>query len=94
MTDQAERLFDVSPYGGLETAAERRRRMAGGLEPPVVEPRTSEWVLLRNRQGVMPYFHRIESTAPSGASAAICGKIGTQLFDGGVTTMIRCPGCI
>ena len=95
MTDQADRLFDVTPYGGDETPSERRRRIAGGLDPtrPPVEPLAPGWTQLTGPRGVLPYFHLVSGWAGSGASAAVCGKVGPRLTNEGVTHMIRCPEC-
>ena len=99
MTDTL-RLFDLEPYGGNEPtpsetrASERLDRASKRLrDEPIVESLAPGYRYLRNNTGVLPYAHLIASMASSGATVTLCGKIGTQLTNEGVTQMIRCPEC-
>lgn len=98
MSTLNETLFDLEPYGG-ETPRQRaaaKRAESAAIERssrPPVEPHLEPWVLMRDRSGVMPYFHLIRARIDTGASVTACGMMGTQISNVGVDQMIRCPTC-
>ena len=91
------KLFDVSPYGGDVTPREARadtRRSRLVVEPTArVESHVEPWLLIRDRQGVKPYFHLVRARADTGAVVTVCGIMGNQISNVGVDQMVRCPGC-
>lgn len=94
MTISDNRLFDVTPYGGAEpTKTESKSHPRPHAELPVedwVEP----WVLIRNRQGVAPFFHLEQARNRHGAITTVCNLIGTRISnDGDLRRMVRCPSC-
>src|SRR5262245_3295353 len=93
-----ETLFDLEPYGGETPRQRAAARRATTLElqrssAPPVEPHVEPWILMRDRGGVLPYFHLIRVRMDTGASVTACGKMGTTITNLGVAQMIRCPEC-
>jgi hypothetical protein len=88
-----DRLFDVSEFGGAEPTPFEVRAERQAPPAPVVEPLAPGYQYMRDRRGVMQFAHLIASHAPSGASMAACGKIGTLITNAGVESMIRCQEC-
>lgn len=88
-----ERLFDVTAYGGYDpTPKEKRKeRKTLGIEH-AVEPREEGWMLIRQRQGLLPFFHLIASTNPLGGVATHCALAGS-VVPTDIDEMIRCPSC-
>ncbi len=98
MSNQNETLFDLEPYGGETPRQRAAAARATTLElqrssAPPVEPHLEPWILMRDRQGVLPYFHLVRARMNTGASVTACGKMGTTITNLGVSQMIRCPEC-
>lgn len=90
MTDT---LFDPDVYGpGTKRSASRRLADRRAAFP--VEPHAEPWELIRQRDGVAPFFHVPLSTNPLGATVAACGLQGNAITNAGVEQMIRCPVCV
>lgn len=90
MTDSLQ-LFDPSVYG---PGSKPRSRTSSSREATTrVEPHQEPWLLIRDRQGVKPYFHIVRARADTGAVVTVCGIMGNQISNVGVDQMIRCPGC-
>jgi hypothetical protein len=85
MTDT---LFDPDLYG----PGTKRREPKRAVVPPT-EPHVEPWELMRQRNGVAPYFHVPAARNPMGATVALCGLQGTSITNVGVSQMIRCPLC-
>lgn len=90
MTDSLQ-LFDPSVYGPGKKP--RSRTSSSGDATTRIEAHQEPWLLIRDRQGVKPYFHIVRTRADSGAVVTVCGIIGNQISNVGVDQMIRCPGC-
>ncbi|HEX5016013.1 MAG TPA: hypothetical protein VFX15_00330 [Actinomycetes bacterium] len=86
MTDT---LFDPDLYG---PGTKPRKRPERPSFP--VEQHEEPWVLMRNRQGVAPFFHLPATRNSAGATVALCGLQGTTITNVGVNQMIRCPVCM
>lgn len=84
----ADTLFDPDLYG---PGTKQRNRSAPATTR--VEPHQEPWLLIRDRQGVKPYFHIVRARADTGAVVTVCGIMGNQISNVGVDQMIRCPGC-
>lgn len=81
-------LFDPSPYG----EESKPRRVNRQVAIPT-EPLEAGWTAVRNRQGVLPFFHLIASESPHLGVATLCGSKGSRLSNVGVDYMVRCPLC-
>lgn len=84
----ADTLFDPDIYG--PGTKPRSRPVASTA---TVEPHIEPWLLIRDRAGVKPFFHLVRARADTGAVVAICGIMGNQISNVGVTQMVRCPAC-
>lgn len=87
MTDT---LFDPDVYGPGRKRKLATRRVASFPVEQHVEP----WTLMRQRDGVAPFFHVPWSKNAAGATVAACGLQGNTITNAGVDQMIRCPVCV
>ena len=86
MTDT---LFDPDIYGPGSKRKPATRRVAGLAIEAHVEP----WTLIRQRDGVAPFFHLPLGRSHLSATIVACGLQGTEITNAGVDQMIRCPLC-
>lgn len=86
MTDT---LFDPDIYG----PGKKKRAVTRSVTALAVECHVEPWELIRQRDGVAPFFHLPLSRNALGATVAACGLQGTPITNAGVSQMIRCPVC-
>lgn len=91
MTDSLQ-LFDPSAYGPGSKQRSATLRVADRVSLPV-EDHVEPWELIRQRNGVAPFFHLPLSSNPLGATVTACGLQGNPITNAGVSQMIRCPVC-
>jgi len=90
----SDTLFDPDIYGpGSKKRTATRERSSSRASLPV-EPHEEPWELIRQRDGVAPFFHVPLSTNPLGATVTACGLQGNAITNAGVAQMIRCPVCV
>jgi hypothetical protein len=78
-------------FGGYGTPTPRRTKAVPPAQP--LEPLLPGWTYVRNKSGVLPFAHLIQSQSSNGSMTTRCGKLGQQLPTEGVTVMLRCPEC-
>jgi len=86
----ADTLFDADIYG---PGRKPRSAPSTSCQLPV-ETHVEPWELIRQRDGVAPFFHVPLSKNPLGATVTACGLQGTPITNAGVAQMIRCPVCV
>ena len=90
-----DRLFDMTEYGGAELTAKEQRAAKPRkvrIDYPV-EPLQPGWTVVRQRAGLLPFFHLVASTNPLMGVATLCGQAGSRVTNEAVTEMVRCPMC-
>ena len=85
-----EPLFDPTPY---ETGRPRAARVKTAPPEVPIEDLLPGWTYMRDRKGVIPYAHMIQSRNSWGTSIARCGAVGTTITNSGVEVMRRCQLC-
>ena len=59
-----------------------------------MEPLAPGWTYVRNREGVVPFAHLIQTQSSNGAVTTRCGQVcSNRLPTEGVVVMLRCPEC-
>lgn len=85
----SDTLFDTTNYGEPKPP----KRKPGTATIPT-EPLVAGWTAVRNRHGVLPFFHLIKVEDPAYATVVtLCGSKGSRLTNVGVDYMVRCPLC-
>ena len=92
MTDSLQ-LFDPSVYGPGSKRRSQKRADSREAISSRVETHQDPWTCIRLRDGVAPFFHLINVRVATGAVVTVCGIMGNNIPNVGVTQMIRCPTC-
>lgn len=87
----SETLFDPDLYGPGKRSASRRLADRASLP---IEDHVEPWELIRQGDGVAPFFHMPLARNAYAASVTACGLQGTPITNAGVAQMIRCPLCV
>lgn len=82
-------LFDPDVYG----PGKKRRTTRERSTSLPVEQHLEPWTLIRQKDGVAPFFHLPLARSDLSATIVACGLAGTEITNAGVDQMIRCPVC-